>query len=120
MSQSRNIEAFDQSTAEVAREVNGPGLRLRQVARVSQIDHEFVASVTFEAVGTDSPFYSIDGEWNASSVKLASGETRVLRGRGAGRWPTTESVMADIFELKRRREIEDRCMADKSALAAAS
>jgi homoserine dehydrogenase len=36
-------------------------------------------------------------------VRYASGETIALRGRGAGRWPTTEATMADVFEVIRDR-----------------
>lgn len=63
-----------------------------------------VASVTFELVTADSPFFELSDEWNALSLKPSTGRILSVRGRGAGRWPATESVVADAFELLRSRE----------------
>jgi homoserine dehydrogenase len=62
------------------------------------------ANVQLEWVGADHVLGPIAGEWNALAITQASGETTVVTGRGAGRWPTTEAVMADLFEL--RREVQ--------------
>jgi homoserine dehydrogenase len=40
------------------------------------------------------------------AITLASGETTVVSGRGAGRWPTTEAVMADLFEIRREVQLK--------------
>jgi homoserine dehydrogenase len=32
-------------------------------------------------------------------IELTNGESVKLLGRGAGRWPTAESVFGDLFEL---------------------
>jgi homoserine dehydrogenase len=34
------------------------------------------------------------------------GEPFVVSGKGAGRWPTTEAVMADLFDIYRRQQAE--------------
>lgn len=41
-------------------------------------------------------------EHNALVVATASGERIVITGKGAGRWPTTEAVLGDLFALARR------------------
>ena len=64
---------------------------------------EVTLSIAFESVSPDSLFYSLFGEWNALSLELEDGETRDVGGRGAGRWPTTEAVIADVFEIARCR-----------------
>ena len=44
----------------------------------------------------------MDGAWNALTIALASGETTTIIGRGAGRWPTTEAVMSDLWDIRRQ------------------
>lgn len=99
------IQAFDESVADAARVAVASGLRLRQLARATMNNGEVALSVSFEVVGPDSPFYFLSGEWNALSITLADGRTHHVRGRGAGRWPTTEAVIADVLEIGRFREI---------------
>jgi homoserine dehydrogenase len=94
---------LDESVAATARAVTASGERLRQIARVERQNGQMVASVAFERVTYGSPFYDLQGEWNALTLTLASGETFSLRGRGAGRWPTTEAVIADAFDVLRSR-----------------
>ena len=103
------VQVFGESVAEAARTAVAQGRRLRQLARVTMIEGELVLSVTFEPVNRESPFYSLPGEWNALTIALANGETCTISGRGAGRWPTTEAVMADVLEIRRfRRHLRER------------
>lgn len=73
------------------------GQLARHVARLERGS----ASVLVEPVERDSVFGSLDDEWNAVVIELEDGTSRTLRGRGAGRWPTSESVLADLLELSR-------------------
>jgi homoserine dehydrogenase len=101
------VQTFDESMADAARSAALSGQRLRQLARATMMgDRKVVLSVSFELVGPESPFYSLSGEWNALSVALGNGETHLARGRGAGRWPTTEAVIADVLEIARLRRQE--------------
>jgi homoserine dehydrogenase len=59
------------------------------------------ASVRLERINEFHPLVSVAGEWNACVIELANGEATIVTGRGAGRWPTTEAVIADLFELRR-------------------
>jgi homoserine dehydrogenase len=103
-------EAFDESVAEAARAAVASGHRLRQLARATMRDGEVALSVSFEPVTFESPFYSLCGEWNALILNLEDGQVQHLCGRGAGRWPTTEAVVADILEIGRSRvQSESRC-----------
>ncbi len=54
------------------------------------------------------------GAGNALRVVFESGASLQLTAQGAGRWPTTEAVMADLFDLWR-----ERCMAAEAAAEAA-
>jgi homoserine dehydrogenase len=93
------IQAFDESTAAAARAAIAEGCRLRQLARATARDGEIGLSVSFELAGPDSPFYFLSGESNALSLTESDGRTQHVRGRGAGRWPTTEAVIADVHEI---------------------
>jgi homoserine dehydrogenase len=74
---------------------------LRQVARAALENGEVKASVRFELLAADSPFATIKREWNALSIDTHNGGRHFITGRGAGRWPTAEAVMADLFEARR-------------------
>jgi len=97
------IQALDESVTEATRTAVAQGHRLRQLARATVRDGEVALSVTFEPVSPKSPLYSLSGEWNALTVTLADGEAELVSGRGAGRWPTTEAVIADVFTIGRFR-----------------
>jgi homoserine dehydrogenase len=74
---------------------------LRQVSCCRRVDGRLEAEVVFEPVDKASVFSGLRGERNALSVRLADGSTRACQGRGAGRWPTAESVLADMGDLYR-------------------
>lgn len=74
---------------------------LRQVSRCRRVGGRLGAEVVFEPVAQISVFNGLRGERNALSVRLADGTTRTCQGRGAGRWPTAESVLADMGDLYR-------------------
>ena len=43
---------------------------------------------------------------NRVEIELESGDVIQLRGQGAGRWPTTASIMGDLHEVARRIEVQ--------------
>ncbi len=60
-----------------------------------------VAKVALVPVDAAHPLARCRGANNAVVITLKSGRTIELSGRGAGRWPTAESVMGDLLELWR-------------------
>jgi len=58
---------------------------------------------TVRATETTPPdvLASVGGNWNAAVFETASGRSYTVRGRGAGRWATAESMMADVFDIHR-------------------
>lgn len=113
------VQPLDESVAELAHAAVASGQRLRQLSRATLNGAEATLSVAFESVGPESPFYFLSGEWNALSLALEDGATRHVRGRGAGRWPTTEAVIADVFEIARLRRGHEREPILHSRLASA-
>ena len=63
-------------------------------------------SVKLTADHNDPLFSSLNGEGNALKVWTADGRVWRCRGRGAGRWATTESIMADLAEIVRARRAD--------------
>ena len=44
-------------------------------------------------------FGRVCGEWNALRVEDSAGNSWTIRGKGAGRWPTARSVLADLLDI---------------------
>jgi homoserine dehydrogenase len=101
-----DIAHLDETEAKRAHEVVRMGKRLRQVARAARSGGDIDAQVRFEVVEADSLFGSLNREWNALEVVDTAGIVHRVAGRGAGRWPTTEAIMADLFELHRDRSAQ--------------
>lgn len=64
----------------------------------------------------DHPLASVSGVENRLLIESQTGKSWEVGGRGAGRWPTTESVLSDLFELHRDlvvsgAEEEQECVA---------
>jgi len=71
---------------------NGAGLE----ARVAPVEVQIA-----------SPFGRLRGAQNGLIVETIDGSARVTCGIGAGRWPTTEAVMADLLDLHRESSISE-------------
>jgi len=76
------------------------GTRFRLVARCRQrSDGSLDAEIAPEPVGAGHPFDGLQGEENCVLVRSLQGRVHRFHGKGAGRWPTAESVFADLFDL---------------------
>lgn len=92
----RGIDGLDgRAVAEAARR----GRRVRLVASCERGPDGLRASVQPLELPPDHPLARPRGAGNALAVELQSGEVLSLEGRGAGRWPTTEAVLADLHDL---------------------
>lgn len=72
-----------------------PAGPVRQLARTDGR----TATIAFEPVAHDPLFAELPDEWNALRVTCEDGRTFTCRGRGAGRWPTAESVWSDLLDI---------------------
>jgi homoserine dehydrogenase len=76
----------------------------RQIARLSRsASGEIRASVGFERKENDALFSRALWEDNAARIHLADGRTIDVRGKGAGRKPTVESILGDLGAIRRAR-----------------
>ncbi len=96
---SKGIEGIDPDWVQGAAR-NGGRARLVGTAHISNGKvHLEVRPCLFEA---SHPFAQIKNEENCLLINTGHSELQhVWTGRGAGRWPTTAAVMADLFDLSR-------------------
>jgi homoserine dehydrogenase len=97
------IEHFD---AEAVREAAGSGLSVRLVATLEGDDDGVKAYVEPQFVDRDHVFAQTRNEENCLEIRTESGEVVYVRGKGAGRWPTAEAVMADVLDVCRTSRAE--------------
>jgi homoserine dehydrogenase len=80
-----------------------PSGPVRQIGACFREGDALKASVSLD-VGLDDPFFlGLNGERNGVKVYGEDGRVWSCGGRGAGRWPTTESVLADLNDIVRAR-----------------
>ena len=76
---------------------------VRQIGACRRVDGALTSSVSLDEALSDPLFATLRGERNALKVYGEDGRVWTCQGRGAGRWPTTESVLADVADIVRAR-----------------
>jgi homoserine dehydrogenase len=79
------------------------GFRLRLVAYA---DHDGALRISPEFLPSSDLLAQTRLAGNALEITLMDGTSEVVRGLGAGRYPTTEAVIADLLELSRTTQTE--------------
>ena len=72
----------------------------RLVAECRREADGFSASVCPVQLPFDHPLARVKGVENRLLIQSQSGKCWDISGHGAGRWPTTEAVLADLFDLR--------------------
>jgi homoserine dehydrogenase len=80
------------------------GRAIRLVATLRHDDGGVNAQVKPEETIGGDPLANTRDEQNCVEIHHRDGTVEVVAGRGAGRWPTAESVFADLLELSADRE----------------
>jgi homoserine dehydrogenase len=75
------------------------GGRVRHLATLCVEGEELQASVAPVVLPDGHPLLAVRGSGNALAIRGRDGATTVVRGKGAGRWPTTEAVIADVVDV---------------------
>lgn len=88
----------------------------RLVAECRREADAVTASVAPVKLPLDHPLACVSGVENRLLIESESGQCREISGLGAGRWPTTEAVLADLFDL-RRQLIHDTTAAEQECVA---
>jgi homoserine dehydrogenase len=97
------------------REAKNYGRITLLVAECRRESRCFVASVSPIELPLDHPLACATGVENRLLIESQNGNSWEIGGRGAGRWPTTEAVLSDLFDLRRdlinAAEEEEECVA---------
>jgi homoserine dehydrogenase len=103
------IEHFDAAAVHESAE---SGLAVRLVATLENRGNGVKATVEPQFVNRDHLFAQTRNEENCLQIHTETEEIIHISGKGAGRWPTAEAVMADIFDVCRtlRAEITESCL----------
>jgi len=107
-------EGITDLNAEKLQRAREQGQIIRLVAECHLTPYGPKGSVAPVALPFDHPLADVTGADNRLVVEPeVGGPAWIVSGRGAGRWPTAEAVMADLFDLRRKAqaaavESEDR------------
>jgi homoserine dehydrogenase len=82
------------------------GSAVRLVGSVSREGQSIVADVRPQVLDASHPLAGAHREENCVLIRTEDGATHILRGKGAGRWPTTEAVFADLLQLAQEKQAE--------------
>lgn len=96
----RGVDAVDDRDLGEARAGRG---RLRLVARLHREGTGCTVRVGPELITAAHPLQALRDDECGVAVGGLDGSLRFTSGRGAGRWPTTEAVVADLLDLVRSR-----------------
>lgn len=84
----------------------------RLVVECRRESHGFAATVSPVELPLDHPLARVNGVENRVLISSQSGKCWNVSGHGAGRWPTTEAVLADLFDLHRESATQEQeCVA---------
>jgi len=86
---------------------------VRFVASCEHANERLHASVKPTLLPHNHPLARATGIDNRLLIKLQSGVSFTVSGKGAGRWPTTEAVLADLLDIRR----ENQLLAESEAIA---
>ncbi len=83
------------------------GKGLRYVARCYRTEGGLQASMKLEVLDADHYLVGARGEQNRAIIELDNGETWYVTGKGAGAWPTSESLLADMLQIAREHKLSN-------------
>jgi len=71
----------------------------KRVAKIWRDQNGFSSALQLRDLSLNNFIAQADGEEAHAIFDFDDGDQYRIRGKGAGRWPTTESVMADLFDI---------------------
>ena len=95
------VERLD---AEAFTRIGASGERWVQVARLKQQPGRLEASVRLRPLSAIDGLPPVSREWNCAAITLVDGRILSCSGRGAGGPATAEAIVADLYDIVRRRD----------------
>jgi len=83
-------------TSELIETAETLGLRFKHIACISRLGNQIKATVKPALVGTEHPFYHVEGVQNAINVHSDIVGAITLQGPGAGMFPTASAIIEDL------------------------
>ena len=71
----------------------------KRISKLWKDQNGFSSALQLKDLSTNNFLAQADGEEAHAIFDFDDGDQYRIRGKGAGRWPTTESVMADLFDI---------------------
>lgn len=87
----------------------------RQLRLVATANADGVASVVLEPLAPGDPLAGARGEENRLLLEFDNGDEWLVKGRGAGRWPSAESVIADLLDMHEQLSVPVPACRSKAA-----
>ncbi len=81
------------------------GKGVRYVARCYRTDNGLQASMKLEVLDAGHYLVGARGEQNRAIIELEDGEIWYVTGKGAGAWPTSEALLADVLQIAREHKL---------------
>ena len=72
---------------------------IKRIATVWKDSNGFSSRLDLKDLSLNNFLAKAEGEEAHAVFDFDDGDQYRIRGKGAGRWPTTESVMADLFDI---------------------
>lgn len=94
----KGIEGLDE---EGLKDAHKRGKTVRLIAECRRSGNDLEASVKPIELPLTNSLAQPRGVENRLIVEIENGHRLIVSGKGAGCWPTTEAVMADLFDLRR-------------------
>ena len=92
--------------SKILRTAQEHGKAVRLVAECRRSSQRVEASVKPVELPLSHPLAQVNGAENRLLIQPEVGEPWMVSGTGAGRWPTTEAVIADLFDIRRQGSAE--------------
>jgi homoserine dehydrogenase len=99
------LEGIERVDDERLNDARKRGKTLKLVAECRRSGDDLEASVKLIELPLSHSLALLRGVENRMIVELENGDRVIASGQGAGCWPTTEAVMADLFDIRRDRSV---------------
>lgn len=76
------------------------GYAIKLIAEAAKVNNTVKAYVLPRFIKQDNAFYHVNNEFNAVQVTAAFSDTQLLKGKGAGSFPTAAAVLSDLSALR--------------------
>jgi homoserine dehydrogenase len=76
------------------------GYKLKLIAQATKEGSHIKAFIIPKFVQADNAFYAVNNEFNAIQIEAAFSDKQLLKGKGAGSYPTAAAVLSDISALR--------------------